>query len=85
MTMQVEYIKESAAPKPPKPLSKSAAQVLEILTTIKSDQVAKVTPGEGQTLRGLKASFSRVASKRGLKVQTWSIDNENVLYVKRLK
>lgn len=83
--MQVEYIKESDAPKPPKPLSKSAARVLEVLTTIKADQVAKVTPGEDQTLRGLKTSFSRVASTRGLKVQTWSIDGDDALYVKRLK
>ncbi len=83
--MQVEYIKESDAPKPPKPMSKSAARVLEILTTIKTDQVAKVTLGEDQTLRGLKTSFSRVASTRGLKVQTWSIDGDDALYVKRLK
>lgn len=83
--MQVEYLKESNAPKPPKPLSRNAARVLEILNTIKSDQVAKVTPGEEQTLRGLKASFSRVATRRGLKVQTWNIDGEHALYVKRLK
>lgn len=83
--MQVEYIKESDAPKPPKPLSKSAARVLEILTAIKADQVAKVTPGEDQTLRGLKTSFSRVASTRENEVQTWSVDDDSALYVKRLK
>ncbi len=59
--------------------------MLEVLTTIKADQVAKVTPGDDQTLRGLKTSFSRVASTRGFKVQTWSVDGDDALYVKRLK
>ncbi len=83
--MQVEYLKESDAPKPPKSLSKSAAQVLEVIQTIKDGQVAKVTPDEGQTLRGLKASFSRVANGRNLKIQTWSVEGDDSLYVKKSK
>jgi hypothetical protein len=83
--MRVEYIKESKAPAPPKPLSKSAAAALDILMTIKDGQVAKVTPGEGQTIRGLKASFTRVATNQKMKVQTWNVEGDEALYVKKLK
>lgn len=83
--MQVEYLKETEAPAPPKPLSKSAAAALDILNTIKDGQVAKVTPGEGQTIRGLKASFTRVATGQKMKIQTWSVEGDDTLYVKKLK
>jgi hypothetical protein len=83
--MQVEYIKESEAPKPPKPLSKSAAAALEVLTTLKDGQVAKVTPSAGQTIRGLKASFTRAAKGQKLRVQTWNVNDDPALYVKKVK
>jgi len=82
---QVEYIAEKDAPAPPKPLSKSAAETLRIIQSIPEGKVAKVTPDEGQTLRGLKTSFSRVASSRNVKIQTWSLEGDNFIYVKKLK
>lgn len=82
---KVEYIAEKDAPAPPKPLSKSSAQVLEILQGIKDGQVARVTPEENQSIRGLKSSFSRVATGQKLKIQTWNIEGEDVLYVKKLR
>lgn len=81
----VEYISEKDAPIPPKPLSKSAEQSLDILHGIKDGYVAKVTPDEGQSLRGLRASFTRVATTQKMKIQSWSVDGEDALYVKKLK
>lgn len=83
--MQVGYIKESKAPKPAKSLSKSAAAALEVVTTLKDGQVAKVTPSDGQTIRGLKASFTRAAKAQKLKVQTWNVDDDPALYVKKVR
>ena len=83
--MRVEYLKESEAPAPPKPLSKSAAAALEVVRTIKDGQVAKVTPEDGQSIRGLKAAFTRVATTQKVKVQSWSVEGDEALYVKKLK
>ncbi len=84
---KVEYLNERDAPAPPKPLSKAAALSLEILKGIKDGQVAKVTPDdEGQTLRGLKSSISRVAKSHGMKVEAYeSAEFPGSLYVKKLK
>jgi hypothetical protein len=81
----VEYIAEKDAPAPPKTLSKSAQDTLRMLHGLKDGQVAKVTPDEGQTLRGLKTSFSRVAKGQGIKIQVWGISGDNHVYVKRTK
>lgn len=84
---QVEYIPEKDAPAPPKKLSKTASQTLAILMGIKDGQVAKITVEEGgQTLRGMKASVSRVAKSHNLKVLSYEAPGEpNVLYVKKTK
>jgi hypothetical protein len=82
--VKVEYIAEKDAPAPPKALSKSAAETLRILQGIKEGQVAKVTPDEGQTTRGLKASFSRVAKGQGLKIQSYEVpDQPGVVFVRK--
>jgi hypothetical protein len=48
--------------------------------------VAKVTPDEGQTTRGLKASFSRVAKGQGLKIQSYEVpDQPGVVFVRKTK
>ena len=81
--MEVEYIREQDAPKPPRPVSKTAAEILGILNRLKEGQVAKVTPSDDRSIRGLKTSFGRVASNHGLKVTSW--DDGAYLYVKRTK
>lgn len=78
----VEYIKKSEAPAPPKPVSKSAQEILGVLDGIKAGQVAKVTPDEGQSLRGMKVAYGRVASNRNIKIRTW--DDGTSLYVEKL-
>jgi hypothetical protein len=72
---------------PPKPLSKTGAEALQILKGLKDNQVAKITPdGGGQTIRGLKASFSRVAKSQGFKVQSWEADSDpGVLFLRKTK
>jgi len=83
---KVEYVKESEAPAVPRSMSKSAQETLKILLGLKEGQVAKVTPDEGQTLRGLKASFSRVATGQKMKVVSYeSPEVPGVLFVKRSK
>lgn len=52
---------------------------------LKYGQVAKITPGEGQSVRGLKASFTRAAKGQKFKVQGWSVESDESLYAKKFK
>lgn len=81
----VEYILEKDAPAPPRSQSKGAADALRIIQGIKDGQVAKVTPDGSQTMRGLKASFTRVARGQGIKIQSWTVEGDPTLYVKKVK
>lgn len=81
--MKVEYIKESEAPTAPKPVSQRASAILEIINGIGKGQVAKIDP-DGGSVRGLKTSFGRVASGRGMKVKTWSVPGDPAVYVKKV-
>jgi hypothetical protein len=83
--MRFEYIKEADAPPQPKPISRRAAEILEVINGLKDGQVAKVNLDSGQSVRGLKTSFGRVASGRGMKVRSWSVPGENTVYVKKIK
>ena len=83
--MKFEYIKETDAPAQPKPISRRANEILEVINGLKEGQVAKITLDAGQSVRGLKTSFGRVASGRGIKVRSWSVPGEQVVYVKKLK
>lgn len=81
------YVSEKEAPLVPKAMSKSAHATLKILQGLKDGHVARVVPDpEGSTLRGLKASFSRVANGQGVKVVAYeSADDPGVLFVKKVK
>ena len=81
--MGYEYIEEKDAPNPPKPVNKSTAKFLEILEGLEKRKVAKVEPEPGQSLRGMKVSFGRLASNRGMNITTWSVEGDDHLYVKR--
>jgi len=81
----VEYIAEKDAPAPPRALSKGAAETLRIIQGIKDGQVAKITPDGSQSIRGLKASFTRVARGQGIKIQTWTVEDDPHFYVKKVK
>jgi hypothetical protein len=80
---KIETIKASDAPAAPRKMSKMAAQMAEALNNLKKDEVLKLTPDEGKSMRGLKTSVGRMASNAGVKVETWSVDDET-LYVRKL-
>ncbi len=48
-----EIIKAAEAPQAPKKLSKVAEQLVSTLNGLKKDEVLKLTPDEGKSLRGL--------------------------------
>ena len=39
-----------------------------------------IIPDDGQTMRGLKASMSRAAKRKGTKITSWDVDG--TLYIK---
>ena len=82
---KVEYIAEADAPGIPKSLTKGAEESLEILNSIKTGMVAKLTPDEAKTARGIKASMSRVAKSKGIKIQIWQADGDDSVYIRRIK
>ena len=81
--MQVSYIDAKDAPADPAKINQRTEAILEILGGITNGFVAKVTPN-GQTPRGVKMSFVRVAAKRGIKITTWSVPGDAAVYIKRL-
>ena len=82
MALQWSIINEKDAPVAPARMSKGAAEANGIIGQLKQGSVAKVTPDDGQTLRGLRANLSRAAKGRGVKLQTWDVEGD--LYVKQL-
>lgn len=72
---KIEFISASEAPAPPKKQSKFAQELLDALNSVKKDQVIKLTPDEGQSVRGLRTGIGRVAKGAGIKYTAWSDDN----------
>jgi len=70
----IEIIKSSDAPGAPKKQSKFAVELLGAVNSIKKDEVLKLTPDEGKSVRGLKTGIGRVTKGAGVKVRTWSDD-----------
>lgn len=66
-------------------MTKGVAESLEIINGIKTGMVAKIAPDGSKTPRGIKASLTRAAKSRDLKVQVWQVDGDDSVYVKRLK
>lgn len=80
MRAKVQIISENEAPTPPKAMTRTAQESLAILQQLSKGKVARIEPGEGQSMRGLKSSLSRVASNNNKKITQWDVDG--VLYVK---
>jgi len=77
----ISKIKASDAPPPPKKLSKVASELVTALNELKKDEVLKLSPDEGKSMRGLKTSVGRITSNAGIKVESWEADG--ALYVKK--
>ncbi len=78
--MQYEMIDETEAPAKPKEMSKKARASLALINALTPGKVAKVTVPEGENLRGVKLSLSRVGALNNRKVETW--DDGSYVYVK---
>ena len=78
---RIETIRASDAPAPPKTMSKVATELVNGTNGLKKDEVLKLTPDPGKSLRGLKASVGRISSSHGLKAELW--DDGEALYVRR--
>ena len=80
---QIEVVKASDAPAPPKKMSKVAQELVSALNGLKKDEVLALKPDEGKSMRGLKTSVGRVSSNAGIKVESWSVDDVT-LYVRKV-
>lgn len=78
---QIETIKASQAPKPAAPVSQVAQEVRAALEPLGKDEVLKIAPDAGKSIRGLKVSIGRIASNAGIKIRSWS-DDEYVYVTK---
>lgn len=78
---RIETIKASDAPAPPQKASRAATEFLNAFNSLKKDEVLRMIPDEGKSLRGLKTSVGRITTKQGIKVVSW--DDGQALYVRR--
>jgi len=77
----IETIKASDAPPPPKKLSKIAGEFQAALNALKKDEVLRLAPDEGKSIRGLKTSVGRMSSSAGIKVTSY--DDGQFVYVRK--
>ena len=80
----IETIKASEAPDPPKKMSRGTAEILAAITTLKKDEVLRMQPDPGKSLRGLKTAIGRIASSNNLEVESWSDATGDYLYVRKV-
>lgn len=80
---RIETIKASEAPPPPRKMSKSSQAIFSALSALKKDEVLRLQPDPDKSMRGLKTSVGRVASRNALKVESWTDDNDEYLYVRK--
>lgn len=70
-------IKSSAAPGPTKQTGRLSArmrQYEDYVNSVKSDEAGKLTPEEGETVRGLALRITRAARRIGKTADTWVRD-----------
>ena len=79
--MNIEVMKEKDAPAPPKKQSTAATELISALEKVKKDEVLKLSPQNGKSIRGLKTGVGRITKSADLKVTTW--ESDGFLYVKR--
>jgi hypothetical protein len=82
---KIETIKAADAPPPPKKMSKGTAELLSAINRLKKDEVLKLQPDTGKSMRGLKTALGRLASNNNLKLESWSDETEGYLYVLKVQ
>lgn len=82
--MEFEIIKADEVPQAPKPASKRAQEVLDMLDRIPKGQAVRITPPAGTTVKGTRISISRVISNKKLVGYEVSGDDQ-FAYVTRKK
>jgi hypothetical protein len=68
---QLTVIAASDAPPVPKRQSPYAIELIETVNGLKENEVLRVVPDEGKSLRGLKSGMGRILSGADLKVTLW--------------
>ncbi len=79
---RIETIKASDAPAPPKKMSKASQQILDAINNLKRDQVLRLQPDPDQSMRGLKMSVARTASRNDVEIESWTDEAQEYLYVR---
>lgn len=80
---RIETIKASEAPPPPKKVSQATQEILDAINRLKKDEVLRMQPDSGKSMRGLKTTIGRIASNNDLKVESWADPEEDFLYVRK--
>lgn len=75
----IEVIKAIEAPGVPKKQSPYATELLHAINGLKKDEVLRITPEDGKSLRGLKTGIGRITKGAGVKITSW--DDGEVAYV----
>lgn len=77
----IETIKASEAPRVPQKQSKYAAELIHAINSLKRNEVLRLAPDEGKSIRGLKTGIGRVTKGAGIKVSVW--DDGESAYVSK--
>jgi hypothetical protein len=81
---KIKTIKASDAPSPPKKISKASAEIVGGIEGLKKDEVLRLEPDPGKSIRGLKTAVGRIAKGNNLKVESWTDDEQQFLFVRKL-
>lgn len=80
---RIETIKASEAPAPPKKMSKATQEILDAINRLQKDEVLRLQPDPGKSIRGLKTSVGRIASSNDLKIESWTDPAGDYLYARK--
>lgn len=82
---RIETIKASEAPPPPQQMSKATQDILNAINSLKKDEVLRLQPDPGKSMRGLKTSVGRIASHNDLKIASWTDEAQEYLYLRKAR
>jgi hypothetical protein len=77
----IETIKSSEAPGIPAKQSKYAKELISAIQALKKDEVLRLSPDPGKSMRGLRTGIGRITKGGDIKVVVWS--DETYAYISR--